>query len=70
MTVEDATGTEVFRAYVSRALAPTLRLGDVVVMDNLSAHKRSGIDAAITSAGAKLIHLPPYSPDWSPIARC
>jgi transposase len=70
MTVEGATDTEVFRAYVSRVLAPTLRPGDVVVMDNLSAHKVSGIEAAITNAGARLIYLPPYSPDWSPIEPC
>jgi hypothetical protein len=67
MTVEGATDAEVFRAYVSRVLAPTLRPGDVVVMDNLSSHKVAGIDNAITSTGAKLIYLPPYSPDWSPI---
>jgi transposase len=70
MTVEGATDAEVFRAYVSRVLAPTLRPGDVVVMDNLSAHKVSGIEAAITNAGARLIYLPPYSPDWSPIEPC
>jgi transposase len=51
-------------------LAPTLRPGDVVVMDNLSAHKVAGIDTAITSTGARLIYLPPYSPDWSPIEPC
>jgi transposase len=70
MTVEGATDAEVFRAYVSRVLAPTLRPGDVVVMDNLSAHKVAGIEEAITNAGAKLIYLPPYSPDWSPIEPC
>jgi transposase len=67
MTVEGATEAEVFRAYVSRVLAPTLRPGDVVVMDTLSSHNVAGIDNAITSTGAKLIYLPPYSPDWSPI---
>lgn len=70
MTVDGATDTEVFRAYVSQVLAPTLRPDDVVVMDNLSAHKVAGIEAAITAAGAKLIYLPPYSPDWSPIEPC
>jgi hypothetical protein len=59
MMVDGATDAEVFRTYVSRVLAPTLRPGDVVVMDNLSAHKVSGIEAAITNAGARLIYLPP-----------
>ncbi len=49
---------------------PTLRRGDIVVMDNLSAHKVSGIEAMIAAAGAELIYLPPYSPDWSPIESC
>jgi len=70
MTVEGATDAAVFRTYVSRVLAPTLRPGDVVVMDNLSAHKVAGIDAAINSTGARLVYLPPYSPDWSPIEPC
>ncbi|MDB5764908.1 MAG: tnpF1, partial [Herminiimonas sp.] len=70
MTVEDAADAAVFRAHVGRVLAPTLRPGDGVVMDNLSAHKVAGIDTAITSAGARLIYLPPYSPDWSPIEPC
>ena len=70
MTVEGSTDAEVFRTYVSRVLVPTLRPGDVVVMDNLSAHKVVGIDTTITKTGAKLIYLPPYSPDWSPIEPC
>jgi transposase len=70
MTVDGATDADVFRAYVSQVLAPTLRPGDIVVMDNLSAHKVSGIDTAIAAAGATLIYLPPYSPDWSPIEPC
>ena len=70
MTVEGATDAEVFRVYVSRVLVPTLRPGDVVVMDNLAAHKVAGIDTAITATGATLIYLPPYSPDWSPIEPC
>lgn len=69
MTVEGATDAEVFRVYVSQVLVPTLRRGDVVVRDNLSAHKVSGIETAI-AAGATLIYLPPYSPDWSPIEPC
>jgi transposase len=70
MTVEGATDGMVFHAYVRHVLAPTLRRGDIVVMDNLSAHKAPGIEAAITAAGARLIYLPPYSPDWSPIEPC
>lgn len=70
MTVDGATDATVFRAYVAQVLAPTLRRGDIVVMDNLSAHKVQGIEATIAAAGAKLIYLPPYSPDWSPIEPC
>lgn len=70
MTVEGPTDAAVFRTYVARMLAPTLRPGDIVVMDNLSAHKVSGIAEAITAAGAKLVYLPPYSPDCSPIEEC
>jgi transposase len=70
MTVEGATDAAVFRAYVCHVLAPTLRPGDVVVMDNLSAHKVQDIEAMITATGSELIYLPPYSPDWSPIEPC
>lgn len=70
MTVEGATNGEVFRAYVEQVLAPTLVPGDIVVMDNLSAHKVAGIREAIESRGATLIYLPPYSPDLSPIEPC
>src|SRR5436190_4146774 len=51
-----------FRAYVEQALAPALQPGDVVVMDNLAAHKMAGIEEAIAAAGANLLYLPPYSP--------
>jgi transposase len=70
MTVEGATDAAVFRAYVDRVLAPTLRAGDIVVMDNLGAHKVAGIGARIAAAGARLVYLPPYSPDYSPIEPC
>ncbi len=70
MTVEGATDAAVFRAYVSQVLAPTLKPGDVVVMDNLGAHKVEGIRSAIEARGAALIYLPPYSPDYSPIEPC
>ena len=58
---------EVFLFYVERVLAPTLRAGDVVVMDNLSSHKVSGVKEAIEAVGAKVLYLPPYSPDFNPI---
>lgn len=70
MTVEGATDGEVFRVWTEQVLCPTLEKGDVVVMDNLGAHKVSGIREAIEGRGAKLIYLPPYSPDLSPIERC
>jgi transposase len=57
----------VFLAYVEQVLAPTLAPGDVVVMDNLPAHKSGGVREAIEVAGAKLMFLPPYSPDFNPI---
>lgn len=70
MTVEGATDGEVFSAYVQHVLAPTLKTGDIVVMDNLRAHKVSGIKEAIEECGAQLRYLPPYSPDLSPIEHC
>jgi transposase len=56
-----------FLAYVEQGLAPTLRPGDVVVMDNLKAHKVNGVREAIEAQGARLLYLPPYSPDLNPI---
>lgn len=70
MTVEGATDGEVFRVYVRQLLCPTLQPGDIVVMDNLGAHKVSGIREAIEQCGATLFYLPPYSPDLSPIELC
>jgi transposase len=58
-----------FLAYVQRCLLPTLKPGDVVVMDNLSSHKRQAVRQAIRSVGAKLWFLPPYSPDLNPIEQ-
>jgi hypothetical protein len=55
-----------FLAYVKQALAPTLRAGDVVVLDNLKAHKVKGVREAIAATGARLLYLPPYSPDFQP----
>ena len=56
-----------FEAYVTQVLVPTLKPGDIVVMDNLAAHKRDEITSAIVAAGARLLYLPPYSPDLNPI---
>ncbi len=56
-----------FLAYVQQVLAPTLNAGEVMVMDNLPAHKAAGVRAAIEAAGARLRLLPPYSPDFNPI---
>ena len=70
MTVEGATDSDVFRAYVREVLCPTLRTGDLVVADNLSAHKAAGVQEAIAAKGARLLYLPPYSPDLTPIEQC
>lgn len=67
MTIEGATNTEVFRAYVCEVLVPTLRPGDIVVMDNLGAHKNENTLALIQQAGAEVRFLPAYSPDLNPI---
>lgn len=58
---------EIFSVYVERVLGPTLQKGDVVVMDNLSAHRRPQIQRLIEDAGASVLYLPPYSPDLNPI---
>jgi len=60
---------ESFLAWVEQFLVPTLRAGDIVVMDNLSSHKDPAIRRAIRSAGSKLFYLPPYSPDLNPIEQ-
>lgn len=67
MIIEGATDAAVFRAYVKHVLAPTLRRGEIVVMDNLSSHKSPEIREMIEAAGAELWYLPPYSPDLNPI---
>ena len=60
---------ESFRAYVEQCLVPTLRRGDIVMMDNLASHKVAGIKEAIEAAGAELRYLPAYSPDLNPIEQ-
>ena len=64
---EGALNGDMFLAYVREFLIPTLKSGDIVVMDNLSSHKVSGIADAIEAVGAKVMYLPPYSPDFNPI---
>src|SRR3546814_17447783 len=60
---------DAFRAYVEQFLVPTLSKGDVVVMDNLAAHKVAGVREAIAAVGASILYLPPYSPDPNPIEQ-
>ena len=67
MALEGTTDTEAFRAYVHQVLVPTLRPGVIVVMDNLSPHKSDPTLQLITGAGAEVLFLPAYSPDFNPI---
>jgi transposase len=69
MTVDAATSGDVFVAYVEEELAPNLRPGDCVVMDNLAAHKNQRARRAIEERGASVLFLPPYSPDFNPIEK-
>jgi transposase len=69
MSVEGATDAEIFRTYVQRVLCPTLRPGDVVIMDNLSPHKSALTLSLIEQAGAQVLFLPAYSPDLNPIEK-
>jgi transposase len=64
---EGAMDGEMFLAWVVQGLAPTLQKGDTVIMDNLATHKVHGVAGAIAGAGARLLYLPPYSPDFNPI---
>jgi transposase len=67
MIIKGAMNGETFLAYVEQCLAPTLKRGDIVVMDNVPSHKVEGVQQAIEAAGATLRYLPPYSPDLNPI---
>lgn len=67
MVVDGPINGEIFLAYIRHVLVPTLRPGDIVVMDNLGSHKGAGVRAEIEAAGAELLFLPPYSPDFNPI---
>lgn len=67
---EGALNGDAFRAYVEQQLAPALQSGDIVIMDNLSVHKVSGVAEIIRARGADVLFLPPYSPDLNPIELC
>jgi transposase len=69
MTIESATDGDVFLAYLEQVLCPRLRPGQVVIMDNLAAHKVAGVRERIEATGASLVYLPPYSPDFNPIEQ-
>ena len=69
MVTEGPTDALTFRGFVEHFLAPVLRQGDIVVMDNLSSHKAAGVREAIEACGAQLRYLPPYSPDLNPIEQ-
>lgn len=70
MTIDGATDAEVFHVYIEQVLRPTLRTGDIVIMDHRRAHKVAGLREAVEQARARLLYLPPYSPDLSPIELC
>ena len=69
MSVDAGTAADVFRAFVEQQLLPHLRDGDIVVMDNLSAHRDADAIAAIQASGAEVLFLPPYSPEFNPIEK-
>ena len=67
MVLDGPINRNAFQAYVDQVLVPALSPGDVVVMDNLGSHKGPAVRRAIEAAGARLLYLPPYSPDFNPI---
>jgi transposase len=69
MTIEGALDTVAFQTYIKEVLVPTLREGDIVVLDNLKPHKNQAVVRAIRKAGAGVWYLPPYSPDYNPIEK-
>lgn len=68
--VDGAVNGDIFRCWVREVLCPTLQPGDIVLWDNLSAHKVAGVEALLTACGARLLRLSPYSPDFNPIEPC
>ena len=69
LVIDGPINGDMFVAYVRQALAPTLRKDDIIIMDNLSSHKVKGVREAIEAVGARLVYLPPYSPDFNPIEQ-
>jgi transposase len=67
MVLDGATDSEAFCVYLEQVLVPVLRGGEIVIMDNLQPHKHARVRQAIEAAGATLVYLPPYSPDFNPI---
>ena len=67
--IDGPVNREIFELYVEKILIPDLNPGDIVVMDNLSSHKGPAVQAMIRAAGASLLYLPPYSPDFNPIEK-
>lgn len=67
--IDGPVNREVFETYIAQVLVPELRTGDIVIMDNLSSHKGPAVRAMIEAAGASLVFLPPYSPDFNPIEK-
>lgn len=70
MTIDGAADGDVFLTFVKEVLVPKLTSGDVVVLDNVSTHKVKGVVEAIEAAGARVLYLPPYSPELNPIEEC
>jgi transposase len=69
MVIDQAMNGGIFRVWADEVLRPTLKPGDIVIWDNLPAHKVAGAESAIEAAGATLLRLPPYSPDFNPIEQ-
>jgi len=67
LVFEGSVNGDLFKEYISQCLVPTLRKGDIVIMDNLTSHKVKGVVEPIAAAGASVLYLPPYSPDLNPI---
>jgi transposase len=67
LVFDGALNGDIFEEYLKSCLAPTLKKGDIVVMDNLSSHRREGLKEIIEAKGAKIEYLPPYSPDFNPV---
>jgi transposase len=69
MVIDGPMDGELFLAWVEQFLCPTLQLGDIVILDNLSSHKVEGVQQAVAAVGAKVLYLPPYAPDLNPIEK-